>query len=121
MKALKRGEVACPPDDSPEVRSTVSAVAFWMDGEPLETGETLDFKCATQQAKCKVKKIADRLNSSTLDVIAEQADELRETEVAMLTLKMEGYVVTDAFDKVAETGRFVLMRGANTVAGGVMN
>jgi sulfate adenylyltransferase subunit 1 (EFTu-like GTPase family) len=70
---------------------------------------------------CRVKKIAERINSSSLDLIAEDAEELRETEVAKLTLKMDGYVSTDPFETIAEMGRFVLMRDNDTVAGGVLH
>ncbi|MHC4625376.1 MAG: sulfate adenylyltransferase subunit 1 [Planctomycetota bacterium] len=121
LKAVKRGEVACPVEDSPQVSNTVVATVFWMSGQPLQTEEVLDFKCATQQVSCKVKKISERINSSSLDLIAEDAEELRETEVAKLTLKMDAYVSTDPFESIAEMGRFVLMRDNDTVAGGVVH
>jgi sulfate adenylyltransferase large subunit len=121
LKALKRGEVACPAETSPNVSNTIESTVFWMNGQSLQKGETLDFKCATQQVKCKVKKISNRLNTSSLEVIASNAEELRETEVAKLTLKMDDYVATDPFEKVAEMGRFVLMRDNDTVAGGVVH
>jgi len=120
-KVLGRGEVACPVDSSPNVSSTLVATVFWMSGQPLQKNETVDFKCATQQLECKVQKISERLNSSTLDVIAEDADELRETEVARLTLRMSGYVSTDRFDEIAEMGRFVLMRDSDAVRGGILH
>ena len=121
FKALKRGEVACPVESSPSVSNMVVATVFWMSGQPLQKGETLDFKCATQQVPCKVRKIGDRINSSSLDLIAKDAEELRETEVAKLTLKMNSYVSTDPFEQIAEMGRFVLMRDNDTVAGGVVH
>jgi len=103
------------------VSNTVVATVFWMSGQPLRKDETLDFKCATQQVTCKVKKISDRINSSSLELIASDANELRETEVAKLTLKMNSYVSTDPFEQIAEMGRFVLMRDNDTVAGGVVH
>lgn len=121
MKALKRGEVACSVEASPNVSSTIVATVFWMSGEPLRKGDTIEFKCATQQVECKVQKISDRLNSSSLEMLASDAEELRETEVARLTLKMKDYVCTDPFEQVAEMGRFVLMRDTDTVAGGVVH
>jgi bifunctional enzyme CysN/CysC/sulfate adenylyltransferase subunit 1 len=121
LKAVRRGEVACPVEASPNVSNTAVATVFWMSGQPLQKEETLDFKCATQQVSCKVKKIGERINSSSLDLIAKDAEELRETEVAKLTLKMDGYVSTDPFETIAEMGRFVLMRDNDTVAGGVLH
>ena len=121
LKALKRGEVACPVENSPRVSNMVVATVFWMSGQPLQKDDTLDFKCATQQVQCKVRRIGDRIDSSSLDLIAKDADELRETEVAKLTLKMQSCVSTDPFEQIADMGRFVLMRDNDTVAGGVVN
>lgn len=121
MQGIKRGEVVCSADGTPNISGTLVATVFWMSGEPLQKGQELDFKCATQQASCKVKKISDRMDSSSLDILAEDADELRETEVARLTLKLNGYICTDPFETVAEMGRFVLMRDTNTVAGGIVH
>ena len=61
-----------------------------MSGEPLETGQTLELKCATQQIPCKVKKIANRMNSSSLEIMAEESTELEDTEVAKLLAAMHG-------------------------------
>jgi len=119
IKAIKRGEVACDVDPSPMIGTRLVAPVFWMSGEPVEVGDTIEFKCATQQIECKVKKINDRINSSTLEMIESEAKELCDTEVAKLTLQATDYAVTDSFDLVQETGRFVLMRDGDTVAGGI--
>lgn len=121
LKAVKRGEVACDIEPSPMVSSTLEAVVFWMSGMPLRLKDKIEFKCATQQVNCQVMRIDNRLNSSTLEIIDGESNELRETEVARLTLKMEGYIATDKFDQVPEMGRFVLMRDTDTVAGGVIH
>ena len=121
MQGLKRGEIACDLTPTPLINNTIVATVFWMSGEPLRKGDTLDLKCATQQVSCKVKKIRDRMNSSSLEIIDADADELHNTEVATLTLKANGYLCMDPFESVAETGRFVLMRDTNTVAGGVVH
>ena len=121
LKAVKRGEVACDVEPSPMVSSTLEAVVFWMSGMPLRLKDKVEFKCATQQVHCQVVRIDNRLNSSSLELIDGESNELRETEVARLTLKMEGYIATDKFNQVPETGRFVLMRDTDTVAGGVIH
>ncbi len=121
MQGLARGEVACDLSPSPHVHNTIVATVFWMNGEPLRKDETIDLKCATRQVSCKVKKITDRMNSSTLEIIATDAKDLHDTEVAKLTLKADGYVCMDPFESVAETGRFVLMRDNDTVAGGILH
>ncbi len=120
LQALGRGEVLCPVEPAPQVGNMLVATVFWMSGEPLAKGDELDFKCATQQVKCTVKKITQRLNSSTLELVSDNSDELCETEVARLSLKLSDYICTDPFEVVPETGRFVLMRDNDTVAGGIV-
>ena len=121
LQGLTRGQVACDTDQSPNVTNTITATVFWMSGEPLQKGEEIELKCATRQVLCKVKKIRDRMNYSSLEILAEDADQLRETEVAIITLKADDYVSMDPFELVQETGRFVLMRDTDTVAGGVVH
>jgi len=121
MQGLKRGETACDVSPSPRVSTTITAMVFWMSGEPLKKGDEIELKCATQQMMCKVKKITDRMNSSSLEIIAADADELLETEVAKITLKADVCICTDPFEEVPEMGRFVLMRDTDTVAGGVVH
>ena len=121
MKALKRGEIGCTVEPSPNVLNRLAATVFWMSGEPLARGDRLELKCATQQVGCQVKKIANRMNSSTLEIMEETADELADTEVARLTLATDDYLSADPFERIEETGRFVLMRDGDTVAGGVLH
>jgi sulfate adenylyltransferase subunit 1 (EFTu-like GTPase family) len=118
---LGRGQIACASGDCPDVSETIEAVVFWMSDQALQKGDMLDFKCATMQTSCQVKEIADRLDSSTLEPVTDTNNQLRDTEIAKLTIQMDGCVATDPFEKVAETGRFVLMRDNDTVAGGVLH
>lgn len=120
-KSLERGQIACSVDAEPDIRPQLDAAVFWMDTEPLSLGETLEVKCATQQIQGKVEAIRERLDSSTLEVISDEATELCDTEVARLSIKLTAPMVTDPFDKIPEMGRFVLMRNKRTVAGGIVN
>ncbi len=117
---LKRGALACGIDNTPDISNLLTATIFWMNGRPLKTGDTVDFKCATQQVRCKVTAIEDRLDSSTLVITPGPTDKLENTEVAQVTFKMDDHICTDPFETVAETGRFVLLREGDTVAGGII-
>jgi len=118
--SVKRGDIACSLDNGPDISHRLNAVVFWMDPEPLGLGETLEVKCATQQVEGTVDKISKRLDSSTLEVIADEATELCDTEVAQLTISLAHPMATDPFEETPEMGRFVLMRHMKTVAGGIV-
>jgi len=117
--AVGRGEVACSPTDPAPVRDRFEAKVFWLAPEPLRAGEELLLRCATQAVSARVERIAERIDSSTLDVLAEDAEALEETEVGVVRIRAARPIVIERFRDVPELGRFVLCRGAATVAGGI--
>jgi sulfate adenylyltransferase subunit 1 (EFTu-like GTPase family) len=102
------------------VTDTVPASVFWMSRQPMAAGEALKIKCATQEVPAKVHRIARRIDSSTLEVIDENASELQNNEIAELTVETKSPVAFETFYDVAELGRFVLVRGHDIVAGGII-
>jgi len=117
---LNRGDVLSAANDTPAGADSVVASVFWMNPVPLERGETISLRLATQEVPCTVEKIANRLDSGTIEVLAEDADHLEDTEVAEVTLAAERPVYFDRFAKIAEMGRLVLMRGTDIVGGGIL-
>jgi bifunctional enzyme CysN/CysC/sulfate adenylyltransferase subunit 1 len=90
-----------------------------MDNTPYNKGDTLWFRCATQDVACEIEKISRVINSSTLDLIAEDADEIKNREVADIIIKTDKPVVVENFNTIEELGRFVL-RTDDTLAGGII-
>ena len=117
---VERGEVACETTSRPRVGDVVHANVFWMSRTPLSLGEKLKIRDATQEVAAEVSEIAKRVDSSTLEVIAGNSDELKNNEIAELTLHAQAPVATESFYEVPELGRFVLVRGHDIVAGGII-
>jgi sulfate adenylyltransferase large subunit len=117
---LDRGNVVCTNDSRPSVSSEVEANLFWMSKEPARVGERLRIRCATQQIPCVIKEIRKKYNSSSLEVLGENADTLNETEVGEVLIKADSPLVFDSFNEIQEMGRFVLEKGLDTVAGGII-
>jgi small GTP-binding protein len=119
---LRRGQVGCPVGDNLTMTRRLGASVFWLSPRPLETEgqERLVFKCATQEVPCRVAAISERLNSSTLEQLDPNAGRLEETEVGDMVLEADEPVVVESFYDVAELGRFVLVRGHDVVAGGIV-
>jgi len=118
---LRRGQVGCPPEDKLTMTRRLGASVFWLSPRALETErERLVFKCATQEVSCRVASIVERLDSSTLELLDPGAGRLQETEVGHLVLEFEDPVVVESFYDVQELGRFVLVRGRDVVAGGIV-
>ncbi len=109
---LDRGDVVarCSDDKLPIITDMVSANLFWMDKVPLKRGEYISFRCATQEVPCEVVKINKTIDSSTLELIREDAGEIKNREVADVILKTAKPVVLENFNEIQELGRFVLSR-----------
>lgn len=116
---IDRGNVIVSPSDLPAVTNRIKANVFWMDRVPFKKGENLMFRCATQEVNCEIENISRVINSSTLELIAEDADEIKNREVASIIIKTDKPVVVENFNRMEELGRFVLGR-EDTCAGGII-
>ena len=119
---LRRGLVGCPEDQLPQVTDRFSASVFWLAPAPLDiaSGDGLTFRCATQEQPCRVAAIGRRLDSGTLEQLPAEAGRLEETEVGELIIETEAPMVLESFYDVEELGRFVIVRGLDVVAGGIV-
>jgi len=99
---------------------TISASMFWMTKRQFKADMKLTIRCATQETSCKIEKINKRINSSTLEVIAENSDVLKNLEVAQVTIKTKKPVAIKDFNDVQELGRFVIVHDENICAGGII-
>ena len=115
---IDRGDVVVGDgnDNMPVITDVVRANIFWMDRTPIKKGESIQFRCATQEVLCEIERINKTINSSTLELIREDADEIRNREVADVTLKTSKPVVVENFNEIQELGRFVL--GREDICGG---
>ncbi|MBN2018765.1 MAG: 50S ribosome-binding GTPase [Sedimentisphaerales bacterium] len=117
---LERGNIVCLPGKEPIFTDRISASIFWMTRQGFEKGQKLTMRCATQETTCKVESINKRIDSSTLDVIAENADTIKNLEVAEVIIKTKKELAIKNFNDVQELGRFVLVQNENICAGGII-
>ena len=117
---LNRGDVVCSPGKEPFLTDRFSASIFWMARKELEKEQRLTIRCTTQETTCKIERIKKRINSSTLEVIKEDAERLKNLEVAEVIVKTKKSIAIKTFNDVQELGRFVLMQDENICAGGII-
>jgi sulfate adenylyltransferase subunit 1 (EFTu-like GTPase family) len=117
---LDRGAVICGQGADPKLADEISASVFWMSKKPLTVDEKIDIRCATQEQSCRIKAIKERINSSTLEVLEKDAQQLNNLEVAEVTIKTKKPIAIKDFNDVQELGRFVLVRDQNICAGGIV-
>ena len=117
---LDRGNIVCLPGEEPQVTDRISANIFWMTRRDLDKNTKLTIRCATQETTCKIESINKRIDSSTLQVIEENANVLKNLEVAQVVIKTKKPLAIRNFNDVQELGRFVLVQDENICAGGII-
>ncbi len=117
---LERGNIVCLPGKEPILTDKITANIFWMTKRDFVKDQKLNIRCATQQTSCKIESINKRINSSTLEVIEQNAKVLKNLEVAEVVIKTKKPVVIKDFNDVQELGRFVLVQDENICAGGII-
>jgi len=94
---LERGNVVCLPGAEPALTDEVPANIFWMSKRDFTADQKVTIRCATQETSCKIQSINKRINSSTLEVIEENASVIKNLEVAEVIIKTKKPVAIKDF------------------------
>jgi sulfate adenylyltransferase large subunit len=114
-----RGYVFSDPFDIPDVTRQFRANIFWMDKIPYKKGQPIIFRCSTQEVYGKITTIHTVINSSSLELMGSDVDEINNREVAQVTILTDRPVIIEPFIQTPELGRFVLVTD-NVSAGGII-
>ncbi|MBA7617912.1 Elongation factor Tu [subsurface metagenome] len=117
---LDRGNIVCLPGAEPTLTDSIPANIFWMTKRNFVKDQKLTIRCATQETSCKIESINKRIDSSTLEIIEENAKVIKNLEVAEVIIKTKKPVAIKDFNDVQELGRFVLVHDENICAGGII-
>ena len=107
-------------DLSSTISDSVRANIFWMDPMGYRAGETLLFRCVTQEVPCRIEKINRKFDPASMELTEEDASSIKGAEVADILIQLDEKVVVDPFNEIPEMGRFVLEKDGRPVAGGII-
>jgi small GTP-binding protein len=117
---IGRGDVVAGAAHPPTVSRTVPARIFSISKADLRARQAVTLKLATQEVPAILAKISRRIDSATLETKEEGGSAVEETDVAEVEIEAERPVVFDRYAEVPEMGRFVLVEGRETLAGGLV-
>ena len=117
---IGRGDVVAGAADPPTVSRTVPARIFSLAKAALRPGQRVTLKLATQEVPASLARIGRRVDSATLETKDTSGSAVEETDVAEVAIEAERLVVFDRYTDVPEMGRFVLVEGRETLAGGLV-
>jgi small GTP-binding protein len=116
---VERGHILTG-DLSSMVSDKIKANIFWMDSMGYRAGETLLFRCVTQEIPCRIEKINKKFDPASMELIEKDASSIKGAEVADILIQLDQKVVVDPFNEIPEMGRFVLEKDGRPVAGGII-
>jgi sulfate adenylyltransferase subunit 1 (EFTu-like GTPase family) len=102
------------------ISDKIKANIFWMDPMGYRAGETLLFRCVTQEIPCRIEKINRKFDPASMELTEEDASSINTAEVADILLQLDEKAVVDPFNEIPEMGRFVLEKEGIPVAGGII-
>jgi bifunctional enzyme CysN/CysC len=114
---VERGQIAAIATAMPIETNRFRARLFWMGDRPLTLGRRYKVKLLTQEIECQVASIDRAIDASSLETTSSIRRSVGRNEVAEITVQTRGPIVLDNYDRLAVSGRFVLV-DENDVAGG---
>jgi bifunctional enzyme CysN/CysC len=114
---VERGQIAATANAMPIETNRFRARLFWMGDRPLTLGRRYKLKLLTQEVECQVASIDRVIDAASLETTSSIRRSVGRNEVAEITVQTRGPVVLDNYDRLAVSGRFVLV-DENDVAGG---
>ncbi len=117
---ISSGEMIVKIDDVPEVSKSFESMLIWMSDKPLDTSRTYYIKQTTRRTKAKVDLVKYAIDVNTFE--KNEATKLDLNEIGKVTITTHQPLFFDAYEKLAETGSFVLVDTLtnNTVAAGMI-
>jgi len=118
-KVLSRGNILAAETDY-NVSDTIHANVFWMSKEQGSIRDKYVIKCSTQEFPCMISNIAKRFDPASMDIVEEGGEIISGTEIAEVSLAIDGKLVFNEFSQFPHLGRFVIEKNNSVVAGGII-
>jgi sulfate adenylyltransferase large subunit len=117
---LERGNVLCLEEKELAIGEKINASLIWLSKQSFSKDEKIGLRLATQETKANITEIKERVDSSSLEVLEEKASSINNLEIGEVEIKTKKPLAFTKFGDVKEMGRFVLVRGNDVVAGGII-
>lgn len=118
---VSRGDMLVHKGTEPQLTNKLNAHIVWMDENPLRCHKEYTFKYATKSCVGKISAIKYKIDINTLKKHAENSESLDLNEIALTEIRLTDKVVIDEYQKLPQTGAFVVIdRYTNVTVGAGM-
>ena len=113
---ISRGDLITGIDDSPTPRKEFQATICWMSQHPMKTNAKYVLRHTTRKVKAMVSSIEYRVDPNTMNKET-GLTELKQNDIARITVKTLLPIACDPYRKNRETGAFILIDDNNDTVG----
>jgi bifunctional enzyme CysN/CysC len=117
---VERGHVGSLDIQTPIETNRFRARVFWMGDKPLAIGKRYKVKLLTQEVECQLASVDRVIDATSLDASSGLRLSVVKNEVAEVTIQARSPLVMDNYDKVATSGRFVIVDERDVAGGGII-
>jgi len=117
---VERGQVGFDISHPPLTIDYLIADVFCIGTEPLRPGGKIDILCGTQRCSAQIEKISEIIDPVSLKIICTNADQLTDSQVASVKIKLDSPMCVDPFDRLPELGRFAIVQDDRIAGGGII-
>ncbi len=117
---LERGNVLCVEEKELRIDNRINSSLIWLSKEAFKKGEKIGLRLSTQETKANISEIKEIVDSSSLKVLEEKASSINNLEIGEVEIETKKPLAYTKFNDIKEMGRFVLVRGNDVVAGGIV-
>ena len=117
---VERGHVGSHETAAPIETRRFRARVFWMGDKPFSIGKRYTVKLLTQEIECQLASVDRVIDATSLDASTGLRLSVVKNEVAEVTIQGRSPLVMDNYDKIANSGRFVIVDERDVAGGGIV-
>ena len=117
---VERGHVGSLETQTPIETNRFRARVFWMGDRPFAIGKRYKVKLLTQEVECQLASVDRVIDATSLETSSGLRLSVVKNEVAEVTIQARSPLVMDNHEKVATSGRFVIVDERDVAGGGII-
>ena len=118
--APHRGDVLAGQREKVSPWTQALASVFWLADAPWQGNETLLLRCATQKAEATLLALAQRLDTSSLQVLTDTEIILKKHEIGQVNMEFSAPLILEHLATIPGLARFTLERAGQICGIGVI-
>jgi bifunctional enzyme CysN/CysC len=119
---VDRGQIGSHEHDPPIETDVFSATLLWLARHTLDAGRKVRLRLTTEDVECEIQSIDRLIDASTLAELDTATHPfVGPNDVACVTIRTKTPIALDNRDRIAPTGRFVLIDQRQVCGGGIIS